>query len=204
MFKEKLNKKLVEALSERGIEEPKPLQLKCIPKINGGMDVIGVGDDGCGKTSTLLITVIQKLGSAFEDAPRALIIVPNEAKGLAMLEQFKLLSYNTDLRAEAIFESGKIDKQTEAIYFGTDIVIATPRRLMEIYIRKNLNITKVKVLAFDDTEILVKENIFSYLERLSLSLPKCQHLVFTKEINSKVEKIIDKFLINPFVVEVEA
>ena len=50
MFKEKLNKRLAAALSEHGIEEPKPLQLKCIPKINGGMDVIGVGDDGCGKT----------------------------------------------------------------------------------------------------------------------------------------------------------
>lgn len=202
MFKEKLNKKLASALLERGFEEPTALQLKCIPKINGGMDVIGVGEEGCGKTSSILIGVIQKLGSAFEDAPRALIIVPNEAKGLAMLEQFKLLSYNTDLRAETVFESGKIDKQTEAIYFGTDIIIATPRRLMEIYIRKTLNITKIKVLAFDDTEILVKENIFSYLERLSLSLPKCQHLVFAKEINSKVQKIIDKFLINPFVVEV--
>lgn len=202
MFKEKLNKRLAQALSEHGIEEPTALQLKCIPKINGGMDVIGVGEEGSGKTSSILIGVIQKLGSAFEDAPRALIIVPNEAKGLAMLEQFKLLSYNTDLRVETVFESGKIDKQTEAIYFGTDIVIATPRRLMEIYIRKTLNITKIKVLAFDDTEILVKENIFSYLERLSLSLPKCQHLVFSKEINSKVEKIIDKFLINPFVVEV--
>lgn len=202
MFKEKLNKKLASALLEHGFEEPNALQLKCIPKINGGMDVIGVGEEGCGKTSSILIGVIQKLGSAFEDAPRALIIVPNEAKGLAMLEQFKLLSYNTDLRAETVFESGKIDKQTEAIYFGTDIVIATPRRLMEIYIRKTLNITKIKVLAFDDTEILVKENIFSYLERLSLSLPKCQHLVFAKEINSKVQKIIDKFLINPFVVEV--
>lgn len=202
MFKEKLNKKLASALLEHGFEEPNALQLKCIPKINGGMDVIGVGEEGSGKTSSILIGVIQKLGSAFEDAPRALIIVPNEAKGLAMLEQFKLLSYNTDLRAETVFESGKIDKQTEAIYFGTDIVIATPRRLMEIYIRKTLNITKIKVLAFDDTEILVKENIFSYLERLSLSLPKCQHLVFAKEINSKVQKIIDKFLINPFVVEV--
>lgn len=202
MFKEKLNKKLASALLEHGFEEPNALQLKCIPKINGGMDVIGVGEEGSGKTSSILIGVIQKLGSAFEDAPRALIIVPNEAKGLAMLEQFKLLSYNTDLRVETVFESGKIDKQTEAIYFGTDIVIATPRRLMEIYIRKTLNITKIKVLAFDDTEILVKENIFSYLERLSLSLPKCQHLVFAKEINSKVQKIIDKFLINPFVVEV--
>lgn len=204
MCKEKLNKKLAAALYEHGFEEPKPLQLKCIPKINGGADVIGVGPDGSGKTSTILMGVIQKLGSAFEDAPRALILVPNEEKALAIFEQFKLLSYNTDLRAEVVYESGKIDKQAEAIYFGTDIVIATPRRIMEIYIRKNLNITKIKLLAFDDAETLVKENILSYLERLSLSLPKCQHLLFTKELNAKVEKIIDKFLIAPTVVEVGA
>lgn len=203
MFKEKLNKRLAATLSERGFEEPKPLQLKCIPKINGGLDVIGVGPDGCGKTSTIIIGAIQKLGNAFEDAPRALILVPNEEKALAMLEQLKQLSNHTDLRAEAVFESGKIDKQTEAIYFGTDIVIATPRRIMEIYIRKNLNITKIKLLVFDDAETLVKENILSYLERLSLSLPKCQHLLFTKELNSKVEKIVDKFLIAPTVIEVE-
>lgn len=203
MFKEKLNKRLAATLSERGFEEPKPLQLKCIPKINGGLDVIGVGPDGCGKTSTIIIGAIQKLGNAFEDAPRALILVPNEEKALAMLDQLKQLSHHTDLRAEAVFESGKIDKQTEAIYFGTDIVIATPRRIMEIYIRKNLNITKIKLLVFDDAETLVKENILSYLERLSLSLPKCQHLLFTKELNSKVEKIVDKFLIVPTVIEVE-
>ena len=203
MFKEKLNKRLAATLSEHGFEEPKPLQLKCIPKINGGLDVIGVGPDGCGKTSTIIIGAIQKLGNAFEDAPRALILVPNEEKALAMLEQLKQLSHHTDLRAEAVFESGKIDKQTEAIYFGTDIVIATPRRIMEIYIRKNLNITKIKLLVFDDAETLVKENILSYLERLSLSLPKCQHLLFTKELNSKVEKIVDKFLIAPTVIEVE-
>ncbi|MFN8115872.1 MAG: DEAD/DEAH box helicase [Bacteroidia bacterium] len=203
MFKEKLNKRLAATLSERGFEEPKLLQLKCIPKINGGLDIIGVGPDGCGKTTTILIGTIQKLVSAFEDAPRALILVPNEERALAMLEQFKQLSGHTDLRAEAVFESGKIDKQTEAIYFGTDVVIATPKRIMEIYIRKNLNITKIKLLVFDDAETLVKENILSYLERLSLSLPKCQHLLFTKELNPKVEKIVDKFLIAPTVIEVE-
>ena len=203
MFKEKLNKRLAATLSEHGFDEPKPLQLKCIPKINGGLDVIGVGPDGCGKTSTIIIGAIQKLGNAFEDAPRALILVPNEEKALALLEQLKQLYRHTDLRAEAVYESGKIDKQTESIYFGTDIVIATPRRIMEIYIRKNLNITKIKLLVFDDAETLVKENILSYLERLSLSLPKCQHLLFTKELNSKVEKIVDKFLIAPTIIEIE-
>lgn len=203
MFKEKLNKKLASALLEHGFEEPKALQLKCIPKINGGADVIGIGPEGCGKSSTVLISAIQKLGNAFEDAPRALIIVANEEKALAMLEQFKLLSYNTDLRAEAVFEGGKIDKQTEAIYFGTDIVIGTPKRVMEIYFKKNFNLNKIKLFVIDDAEMMIKISAQGHIDRLALSLPKCQHLVFGNEFSEKVEKLIEKFIIAPIVVEVE-
>ncbi|MDF2448897.1 MAG: rhlE [Bacteroidota bacterium] len=202
MFKEKLHKNLAAALAANGFDSPKPLQLKCIPKINGGSDLIGIGPDSSGKSSTVLISAIQKLVSAFEDAPRALILVPDEEKALQLMDQFKKLASGTDLRAELVVDSGKIDKQTEAIYFGTDIVIGTAKRIMEIYIRKNFNITKIKILAFDDADEIAKLNVFSYLERLSLSLPKCQHLVFAKELNVKVEKITDKFLINPTVVEV--
>jgi len=203
MFKEKLNKKFAATLSEHGFEEPTPLQLKCIPKINGGSDVIGIGPDGCGKSSAILIGAIQKLGSAFEDAPRALIIVADEAKALAMLEQFKLLSYHTDLRAEVVFESGKIDKQTEAIYFGTDIVIGTAKRVLEIYFRKNFNLNKIKLFAIDDAELIIKNALQGQIDRLALSLPKCQHLVFTDELTPKIEKLIEKFIIAPIVIEVE-
>lgn len=203
MFKEKLNKKLAALLSEHGFEEPRPMQLKCIPKINGGSDVIGIGPDGCGKSSTIIISAIQKLKTAFEDAPRALIIVADEAKALAMLEQFKLLSYNTDLRAEAVFEGGKIDKQTEAIYFGTDIVIGTPKRVMEIYFKKNFNLNKIKLFAIDDAEMAIKNAAHGQIDRMALSLPKCQHLVFANELNEKVEKLIEKFIVAPIVIEVE-
>jgi len=203
MFKEKLNKKLATLLAEHGFADPKPIQLKCIPKINGGSDVIGIGPEGCGKSSTIIISAIQKLNSAFEDAPRALIIVADETKALAMLEQFKLLSYNTDLRAEAVFESGKIDKQTEAIYFGTDIVIGTPKRVMEIYFKKNFNLNKIKFFAIDDAEMMIKTSAQGQIDRLALSLPKCQHLVFANELTEKIEKLIEKFIIAPIVVEVE-
>ena len=90
--------------------------------------------------SSIIISAIQKLVSAFEDAPRALIIVADEVKALEMKEQFKLLSRETDLRAELAFDGGKIDAQTEAIYFGTDIVIGTAKRVLEIYFRKNFNL----------------------------------------------------------------
>jgi ATP-dependent RNA helicase RhlE len=203
MFKEKLNKKLATALLENGFEEPKPMQLKCIPKINGGSDLIGIGPKGCGKSSTIIITAIQKLGSAFEDAPRALIIVSDEVQALEMKEQFKLFSHNTDLRAEVAFEGGKIDAQTEAIYFGTDIVIGTAKRVLEIYFRKNFNLNKIKLFVIDDAEMVIKNGLQGQIDRLALSLPKCQHLVFTNELNAKIERLIEKFIVAPIIVEIE-
>jgi ATP-dependent RNA helicase RhlE len=204
MFKEKLSKKLASALLEHGFEEPKELQLKCIPKINGGADVIGIGPAGSGKSSAIIISAIQKLGSAFEDAPRALIIVSDEVKALEMKEQFKLFSYNTDLRAELAFDGGKIDAQTEAIYFGTDIVIGTAKRVLEIYFRKNFNLNKIKLFVIDDAEMIIKNALHGQIDRLALSLPKCQHLVFTNDLTPKIEKLIEKFIIAPTIVEVEA
>jgi ATP-dependent RNA helicase RhlE len=203
MFKEKLNKKLATAITEHGFEVPKPLQLKSIPKINGGSDLIGIGPKGCGKSSTIIITAIQKLVSAFEDAPRALIIVSDEVKALEMKEQFKLFSYNTDLRSEVAFEGGKIDAQTEAIYFGTDVVIGTAKRVLEIYFRKNFNLNKIKLFVIDDAEMIIKNGLQGQIDRLALSLPKCQHLVFTNELTPKIEKLIEKFIIAPIIVEVE-
>jgi ATP-dependent RNA helicase RhlE len=203
MFKEKLNKKLATAITEHGFEVPKPLQLKSIPKINGGSDLIGIGPKGCGKSSTIIISAIQKLVSAFEDAPRALIIVSDEVKALEMKEQFKLFSYNTDLRSEVAFEGGKIDAQTEAIYFGTDVVIGTAKRVLEIYFRKNFNLNKIKLFVIDDAEMIIKNGLQGQIDRLALSLPKCQHLVFTNELTPKIEKLIEKFIIAPIIVEVE-
>ena len=203
MFKEKLNKKLAAALLENGFEEPKEMQLKCIPKINGGSDVIGIGPNNCGKSSAIIIGAIQKLGRAFEDAPRALIIVSDEVKALEMKEQFKLFAQGTDLRAELAFEGGKIDAQTEAIYFGTDIVIGTAKRVLEIYFRKNFNLNKIKLFVIDDAEMIIKNSLQGQIDRLALSLPKCQHLVFTNELNPKIEKLIEKFIIAPIVIEVE-
>lgn len=203
MFREKLHKKLSSALLENGFEEPKELQKKCIPKINGGADVIAIGPNGSGKSTTIMMSAIQKLGMAFEDAPRALIIVSDEVKALEMKDQFRMLSKNTDLRAEVAFDGGKIDAQTEAIYFGTDIVIGTAKRVLEIYFRKNFNLNKIKLFVIDDAEMIIKHGLQGQIDRLALSLPKCQHLVFTNDLTPKIEKLIEKFIIAPIVIEVE-
>ncbi|HOZ87218.1 MAG TPA: DEAD/DEAH box helicase [Bacteroidia bacterium] len=202
MFKEKLNKKLVNALLEYGIETPRELQLKCLSRINSGADLIGIAPENMGKSTLIMIGAINKLKEAFEDAPRALILVASMEKALAMKQQFELLAKETSLRAECAYEEGKINEQNEAIYSGTDLVIGTPKRVLEIYFNKNLNLNKIKLFVIDDAETMIKNAWQGQVDRLGLSLPKCQHLVFTENFNEKIEKLIHKFMIAPTVVEV--
>ncbi len=203
MFNEKLIKPLVLALTEANIETPTELQAKSLGKLNGGQDLFGVGAKGIGKTTLAVITTINKLKEEFEDAPRALIIVANKETAIAMKEQFQLLGKDTSLRYSLAIEGVKIEKQFEEIYFGTDVVIGTTKRVMEIYFKQSLNLNKLKLFILDDAETQIKDALQGDIDRLVQSLPKCQHLVFTNELNAKIEKLTSKLMVNPFIVEVE-
>lgn len=203
MFKEKYNKRLAAALTLNGFEEPKEMQLKAITKINGGFDVIGIGPLNSGRTSLIVMSTVHKLQRAFEDAPRALILVSDMEKALAMKEKFLLFAKDTDLRIYSVSEEGKIEKEAAEIYVGTDILIGTPKRILDLYFVRNLNLNKIKLFAIDDAEMMIKIAAQGHIDRLALSLPKCQHLVFTDNYNEKVEKLIHKFIVAPQIIEVK-
>lgn len=201
LFKEKLNKNLFKGLQEHNFSEATELQFAALPKINSGRDVVIVGDNGSGKSLLATVSTINKLNYAFEDAPRALIIVSDNDKAIEMQSYFIKAAQYTDLRVSLATEAGKIEKQTDEIYFGTDVVICTVKRLMEIYIRRIFNLTKLKVFIIDDAELIAKQNVLSHLVRLSLSLPKCQRVIFCNELTEKVEIVSNKFTTAPVVVE---
>lgn len=209
VFKEKLYKGLANTLHEKGFEEPKLIQQKTIARINGGVDIIGVGSDGAGKSTTIVISVIQKLREAFEDAPRAFILVADQEKADALKNQFTVLAQHTDLRVRVAHEGGKVDKQAgldkqgEEIYMGADVVIGTPKRSFDLYLKQHLNLNKLKLFVIDDAELMVKYSYQGQIDRMVNSLPKCQHIVFTNDYNEKVEKLISRFMVAPAIVEVE-
>lgn len=201
MFKEKLIKKLVQALEEYKFAEPTPFQAKALSTINSGVDVIGIAPEGSGKSTLITIAAIQKLQRPIEDAPKVLIIVGNKEKGLIMEEQFDLFGRETGLRVNTAYEEGDIDEQSIDIYDGTDILIGTAKRVLDIYFTRSLNIKMIKLFVIDDPEMIIKNSWQGQIDRLALSLPKCQHLVFTTEMTEKIEKLISKFIIAPKVIE---
>ncbi|MBT8319827.1 MAG: DEAD/DEAH box helicase, partial [Gramella sp.] len=126
----KLTPPLKEALNRLGYEMPTAFQKKILPKIKSGADLYGLAPEGSGKTTAMIISVIQKLNAeAFEDSPRALIYVKDKASALELEQKFLEFTREMDLRIYCAYDEQNIDDQKDKIYYGVDIVIATPKRL---------------------------------------------------------------------------
>jgi ATP-dependent RNA helicase RhlE len=202
MFKEKLYKKLVTNLVEHQFDTPTPLQAQCLSKINSGADVIVTGPEGSGKSTMIALMAVHKLQWPMVDAPRALILTGDQIQGQKMEEQLKIFTRDTGLRVRSAYEEGNMDHQIVDIYEGTDILIGTTKRIIDLYFMRSLNLNKIKLFAVDEPEAIIKHAWHGQIDRLSLSLPKCQRLVFTRELDPRIEKLISKFMVAPQLVEI--
>lgn len=194
MFTEKLDVQLLESLEENGLTESTELQHVCIPKIKSGRDLVCVANEGTGKTTTIIISVLQKLKASFDDNPRAIIIVPDSDSANKIKEEFIRLGEYTDLRIHTACEDGKLDNQKDEIYMGSDVVIGTAKRLNQVYSVYGLNLTMAKILAIDDAELVIKSINYTQIDRLAESMPKAQKLVFSSDVNDWIARFADEFM----------
>ena len=131
----KLNKQLIRSITEAGYLAPKEIQLKTLSRINGGQDVIAVGPEGCGKTTTYVLGVLNRLKYNAEGVPLVLILVPDKECVLAVIAQFELLNKNNAISIVGLYAAPGIETQMNALADGADIVVATPDRGRAIYLK---------------------------------------------------------------------
>jgi len=204
MFKEKLNAQLSSALEAKGMTTPTELQQHMIPKMKSGASCICIGPKGSGRSTSIVIGVIQNLKSALNDVPRAIIVVADKQQALDMKEQFNGLVRQSELRVHCAIDGEKFLVQKDKIYAGSDVVIGTARRFNELYANNGLNLNALKMFVIDDAEIVVKNEVHSQIERLANGVVKAQWLVFGDHITEKMEGFISKFLPSNYeTVEVE-
>jgi superfamily II DNA/RNA helicase len=203
MINEKLDVQLIESLKENGFTESTELEQICIPRIKSGRDMLCMAGKGSGKSTTLVVSVLQRLKAELEDNPRAVIVVANKERALEMKTEFARLGEYTDLRVHTACDDEKIDVQKDKIYMGTDVVIGTAKRLNQIYTLYALNLGAVKIFAIDDAELVIKNLNYLQLDRLARSLPKSQKVVFAHTITEWVERFANEFMNNDEIIEIE-
>jgi superfamily II DNA/RNA helicase len=197
----KLVEPLKDALARNGFEEPLAFQKKILSKIKGGASMFAVAPAGAGKTTSLVLSVIQKLNAeAFEDAPRALIFVKDKQAALELEAQFNTFKRGTDLRVFAAYEEKKINMQLEEIYLGMDVVIVTPKRLNKLFFLNGINLNKLQLFVVEDAEFLPGTNEFVEVARIPISLGKCQYLIFAEKLDKRFERWQDSFMANALVI----
>ena len=200
-------KKLIEPLKvnleEKGFEEPLAFQKKILSKIKGGASMFAVAPKGSGKTTSIVLSAIQELkGNAFEDAPRVLIFVKSKQVALDLESEFLAYTKGTDLRVYCAYEEQSFEVQKEEIYYGTDIIIATPKRLNKLYFLNAINLNKVQMYVVDDAEFLFRNNGFTEVSRIPESIGKCQYLIFAEKYDNRFDVWQDTFMYKSQIVKI--
>lgn len=203
MSLKKYNEVLQAAIIEAGFENQTEFQQKVISKFKEGKDFIGIGPNGCGKTTAIVTGVLQRLEKQSEDdAPRAVIIVTDKEKTLEMEAIFSRLGRRMDLITEIIHDKGHKVQQRNALYTGADIVIGTAKRLYEMYIANGLNLSKIKMLIIDDAEAILKAGLQTQILRLVESISKCQYIMINDQYTDRMKKSSELFMFQPHLLEI--
>ncbi|MFC5534626.1 DEAD/DEAH box helicase [Rhodocytophaga aerolata] len=198
-----LNKQLLSAVEELNYEVPTEIQQKAIPVIQGGHDVLGIAQTGTGKTAAYLLPILMKVKYAQGMHPRALILAPTRELAMQIDESISQLAKYTDLRHVAVYGGIGPKTQIETIQKGVDILVATPGRLMDIYLKGELVLKELKTLVLDEADKMMDMGFMPQIRRLLEIIPnKRQNLLFSATFPEKVERLSDEFLEFPTKVEV--
>lgn len=195
----KINQVLQEALIDCGLTEANELQKETFSVIKSGADAIIASEGGSGKSTTIVINVIQQLICEGEESPRALIFVEDKAKVLEMEELFEKFGKFTNLRVFGVHEKGDMEYDKNYISAGIDVLIGTPVKLSDMFSTAGYNVNRLKMFIVDDADSILKLRHETKIMRISNSITKTQRIVFTDQFTERVEILTDKMLIEPFV-----
>ncbi len=197
------NKQILSAIADVGYTEPTPIQIKAIPPILNGQDVLGIAQTGTGKTAAYVLPIVMKLKYAQNGDIRALILAPTRELALQIEENARQYSKYTDLRTVAIYGGVGPKTQIEQIKAGADILIATPGRFMDIYLEGHINLKKLQVLVLDEADKMMDMGFMPQINRVLEIVPKKrQNLLFSATMSEKIERLSENFLLWPTKIEV--
>lgn len=197
----KINAQLQQALIESGLTEANELQQQTFSTLKSGADAVIQSPPKSGKTTTIVLNVIQRLQKAEGESTRALIVVENRDKVVEMVELFEKLGNYLDLRVIGVHEKGDIDYDKNQISLGMDILIGTPTKINEMFSSAGFNMNTIKLFVVDDAEVLFRNRMDAIILRLSLSTEKTQRIFFCSTITERVEVLADKIMIEPLFFE---
>jgi len=203
-----LHDKVLFALKGMGAEKPFPIQAASIPAAMTGVDVLGRGKTGSGKTISFTVPMVEKLiavGSVPRKAgkPRALILAPTRELADQIDRTVNGIAKAVGFYTTCIYGGVPQRKQENAMSRGVDIVVATPGRLEDLIAQRIVDLSEVETLIVDEADHMSELGFIEPVRRIMANVsPTCQKLLFSATLDKAVQSVVDEFLPAPFVYEV--
>ncbi len=194
-------------LTEKKYETPTPIQEQAIPVILKGHDLLGIAQTGTGKTAAFAIPIIQQLNNwqckEEKHHIKALIVAPTRELATQIGECFKDYAKHTGLRHTVIFGGVNQRLQVNSLKEGTDILISTPGRLLDLINQKYISLNHVRHFVIDEADRMLDMGFIHDIKKLILLLPKKkQTLLFSATMPSTIENLSNSILHKPVKIEV--
>ncbi|MDE2633204.1 MAG: DEAD/DEAH box helicase [Paracoccaceae bacterium] len=202
-----LPEKLVDRLKELGITEPTPIQSHAIPIALDGSDVMGLAQTGSGKTAAFgLPLVTQMLAINSMPAPksaRGLVLAPTRELAKQISDNLTQLVQKTPLKVALVVGGASINMQIKRLQRGTDLLVATPGRLIDLLDRRALSLADTSFLVLDEADQMLDLGFIHALRRIASVLPaQRQTMLFSATMPKQMNELAQSYLNNPKRVEV--
>ena len=203
----RLNEPLLRAVRTAGYDQPTPIQAQAIPIILDGRDVLGCAQTGTGKTAAFALPVLQLLGDrsarSKTRAPRVLVLCPTRELAQQIHDSFRTYGRHTGLRQTVVFGGVNQNPQARALRAGTDVLIATPGRLLDLMGQGVANVKGVEILILDESDRMLDMGFLPDLRRILAEVPKNrQTLLFSATMPPPIRKLAGDILHDPVPVQV--
>ncbi len=210
-FKElQLHKTILRAVAELGYNSPTAVQVKTIPVVLEGFDVISSAQTGTGKTAAFALPILQKLLKNQDVAKRrkiirAIVISPTRELAEQINQDFKAYAKYTNLRTTVVYGGTAIEPQIDRIKKGIDILIATPGRLLDLYKREKVNLSYIETLVIDEADLMLDMGFINDVNKIvKITRLQKQILLFSATMPQKVIDLTTSVLQEPITIKIAA
>ena len=196
---------VLDGVKAMGYVDPTPIQLRAIPLVLAGRDVIGSAQTGTGKTAAFGLPILSKLGRHQPAGPRALILEPTRELASQVETAIRDYARFTELKVTVVYGGVGYGRQNDELKAGTDIVVATPGRLLDHLEQGTLRLDKVEFLVLDEADRMLDMGFLPDVRRLVEKCPRKRHsALFSATIPPQIETLIQWAMNNPETIEIGA
>jgi len=203
-----LHAALLRAVAEAGYTIPTPIQERAIPVVLAGKDLLASAQTGTGKTAAFALPILQRLHLAQpapqgRRAPRALVLLPTRELAAQVAESFQQLGRYTAQRTTVVFGGVSPKPQVQALAQGTDLIIATPGRLLDHLQMGLLDLSRIEIVVLDEGDRMLDMGFIRPIRRIIAALPKQrQSLLFSATFSGEIRELAASILRAPQSIDV--